>query len=456
MENPIPLLALTSTGKILIYAAIILVLLILSSFFSMTEIVYSSVSEAKLMTSIDDNKKGARKALWITENFERVLSVILIGNNLVNIGISTLGLRIFLEIFSNYKEASWVDIVNTVAITVIVLIFGEVIPKTRGKNNSEKLALRYSGLLYFVVMLFTPISYPLYKLNSLAMKKKDEDPQSEVTSDDLENIIDTMEDAGEIDNDEATMLQNVLDLSNIEVKDIMTPRVDVIAIDTETDKEEIKKIFFDYQYSRIPVYEDTIDHIVGVLYEKDFFKAYINNKTFSLKRIMSKPLFVVGSMRADNLLSLLKKENVHMGIVLDEYAGFDGIVTMEDTLEEVVGEIFDEHDDVPFRINEIEPNHYEVNGDLEIQNLFEELDIEDEQEDNDSTTVGGWVQDSLERIAEVDDKVTFKVVKKVNYDELSEDEGVEYVNLIFTVKKIVNNRITVLDLLIEKAQKEDE
>ena len=456
MENPIPLLALTSTSKILIYAAIILVLLVLSSFFSMTEIVYSSVSEAKLMTSIDDNKKGARKALWITENFERVLSVILIGNNLVNIGISTLGLRIFLEIFANYKEESWVDIVNTVVITVIVLIFVEVIPKTRGNNNSEKLALRYSGLLYLVVMIFTPISYPLYKLNSLAMKKKDDEPQSEVTSDDLENIIDTMEDAGEIDNDEATMLQNVLDLSNIEVKDIMTPRVDVIAIDVETDKEEIKKLFFDYQYSRIPVYEDTIDHIVGVLYEKDFFKAYINNKTFSLKRIMSKPLFVVGSMRADNLLSLLKKENVHMGIVLDEYAGFDGIVTMEDTLEEVVGEIFDEHDDVPFRINEIEPNHYEVNGDLEIQNLFEELDIEDEQEDNDSTTVGGWVQDSLERIAEEGDQVTFKVVKKVNYDEISEDEGVEYVNLNFTVKKIVNNRITVLDLLIEEAQKEDE
>ena len=449
MEVPLSLLAAISYNKIIIYAAIILVLVIFSAFFSMMETVFSSIQTAKLMTDIEDEKRGSRKALWISENYDRVLSVILIGNNLVNIAISTLGLRMFLEIFVNYQEASWVDIVNTFAITVFVLIFGEIIPKTRGKKHSEKLALRYSGLLYIITMILTPISYPFYKLNKLAMRKKDDEVTVDVTSDDLENIIDNMEDAGEIEEDEAAMLQNVLDLSKIEVKDIMTPRVDVQAIDIESSKEEIKKIFFDYQYSRIPVYKDTIDHIVGVLYEKDFFKAYIDNRAFSLKRLMTQPLFVVGSMHADDLLKLLKKKNVHMAIVLDEYAGFDGIVTMEDTLEELVGEIFDEHDDVPFRINDLGDDHFLVNGDLEIENLFEELDLEDVPEDVEQTTIGGWVQDALERIPEVGDKCSFKVVSKILYDELNSDEGIEYVNLNFTVNEVVNNRITVLDLVLE-------
>lgn len=449
MDVPLSFLAAISYEKIIIYAAIIIVLVIFSAFFSMMETVFSSIQTAKLMTDIEDEKRGSRKALWISENYDRVLSVILIGNNLVNIAISTLGLRMFLEIFVNHQEATWVDIVNTLAITVFVLIFGEIIPKTRGKKHSEKLALRYSGLLYIITMIFTPISYPFYKLNKLAMRKKDDEQVSDVTSDDLENIIDNMEETGEIEEDEATMLQNVLDLSKIEVKDIMTPRVDVQAIDIESSKEEIKKIFFDYQYSRIPVYKDTIDHIVGVLYEKDFFKAYIDNKAFSLKRLMTQPLFVVGSMHADDLLKLLKKKNVHMAIVLDEYAGFDGIVTMEDTLEELVGEIFDEHDDVPFRINNLGDDHYLVNGDLEIENLFEELDLEDVPKDVEQTTIGGWVQDALERIPEVGDKCSFKVVSKILYDELNSDEGIEYVNLNFTVKEVVNNRITVLDLVIE-------
>ena len=171
MENPIPLLAsnfeYTST---IIYSAIILVLLVISAFFSMMETVYSSVSEAKLKTYIEENRRGARKALWITENYERVLSVILIGNNLVNIAISTLGLRVFLGIFINNQEAGWIDVLNTIVITMLVLIFGEIMPKTRGKRTSEKLALRYSGLLYIIVMILTPIAFPFYKMNSLAQK----------------------------------------------------------------------------------------------------------------------------------------------------------------------------------------------------------------------------------------------------------------------------------------------
>lgn len=413
----------------------------------MSESVYSMVSKAKLMTAIDDNKKGARKALWLVEHYERLLSVILIGNNLVNIAISTLGLRVFLMLFES--NSAWVDVLNTGVITLIVLIFGEILPKTRGRASTEKLACKYSGLMYVIYYILTPIAFPFYKLNAVCMTKMDVDPQN-VTSGDLENIIDSMEDNGEIEEEEADMLQKVLDLSHIEIKDIMTPRVDVVALSIDSSVDEIKKCFFENQYSRVPIYEGTIDHIIGILYEKEFFKALIQNpKISSIKRLLNKPLFVVGSMRADSLLSLLKKENVHQAIVLDEYGGFDGVVTMEDTLEELVGEIFDEHDEVPFTIQEINENEYLVSGDLEIEGLFDYFSFDDDKENIESSTVGGWVQDKLERVAVVGDEAEFVIVSNIDYNALSQDEGYSKKKLKFKVNEILNNRITVLSLILE-------
>ena len=418
-------------------------LLICSSFFSKSETVFSSVSKAKLMTYIDENKKGARKALWLADNFDKVLSVLLVGNNLVNIAISTLGLRLFLGLFE--YDGSYVDVINTVAITIIVLIFGEILPKSRGKSNPEKYALKSSGFLYVIVKILTPISYPFYKMNKLTMNDDTEDSEN-ISSDDLENIIDTMEEEGEIDSKEADMLQKVLDLNEVYVKDIMTPRVDCIYLDINTSIDEVKKCFFQNQYSRVPVYKDSIDHIVGVLFEKDFFKEYIvNPKLSSIKRILQKPVYVVGSMRADDLLTLFKKKKNHLAIVVDEYGGFDGVVTMEDCLEELVGEIFDEHDDVPVTIKKIGENKYEVSGDLEIENLFDYFDIEGEIK-TDATTVGGLVQELLERLPEVGDTVQTKVVSKVIYNEIDSEEGIEYKLLVFTVKEIESNRITTVDL----------
>ena len=388
-----------------IYAGIIILLLICSSFFSNSETVFSSVSKAKLMTYIDENKKGARKALWLADNFDKVLSVLLVGNNLVNIAISTLGLRLFLGLFE--YDGSYVDVINTVAITIIVLIFGEILPKSRGKSNPEKYALKSSGFLYVIVKILTPISYPFYKMNKLTMSDDTEESEN-ISSDDLENIIDTMEEEGEIDSKEADMLQKVLDLNEVDVKDIMTPRVDCVYLDINSPIDEVKKCFFQNQYSRVPVYKDSIDHIVGVLFEKDFFKEYIvNPKLSSIKRLLQKPVYVVGSMRADDLLTLFKKKKNHLAIVVDEYGGFDGVVTMEDCLEELVGEIFDEHDDVPVTIKKIGENKYEVSGDLEIENLFDYFDIEGEIE-TDATTVGGLVQELLESLPEGSQRRSFR------------------------------------------------
>ncbi len=442
-----------------IYAGIIILLLICSSFFSKSETVFSSVSKAKLMTYIDENKKGARKALWLADNFDKVLSVLLVGNNLVNIAISTLGLRLFLGLFE--YDGSYVDVINTVAITIIVLIFGEILPKSRGKSNPEKYALKSSGFLYVIVKILTPISYPFYKMNKLTMSDDTEESEN-ISSDDLENIIDTMEEEGEIDSKEADMLQKVLDLNEVDVKDIMTPRVDCVYLDINSPIDEVKKCFFQNQYSRVPVYKDSIDHIVGVLFEKDFFKEYIvNPKLSSIKRLLQKPVYVVGSMRADDLLTLFRKKKNHLAIVVDEYGGFDGVVTMEDCLEELVGEIFDEHDDVPVTIKKIGENKYEVSGDLEIENLFDYFDIEGEIE-TDATTVGGLVQELLERLPEVGDSVQIKVVSKVIYNEIDSEEGIEYKLLVFTVKDIEQNRITTVELdlfdidNVEETQKENE
>lgn len=436
-----------------IYAGIIILLLFCSSFFSKSETVFSSVSKAKLMTYIDENRKGSRKALWLADNFDKVLSVLLVGNNLVNIAISTLGLRLFLGLFSS--DGSYVDIINTVAITIIVLIFGEILPKSRGKANPEKNALRLSGVLYVIVKILTPISYPFYKMNKLTLHE-DVDESENISSDDLENIIDTMEEEGEIDHKEADMLQKVLDLNEVDVKDIMTPRVDCVYLDINTPIDDVKKCFFQNQYSRVPVYKDSVDHIVGVLFEKDFFKEYINNpKLTSIKRILQKPVYVVGSMRADDLLTLFKKKKNHLAIVVDEYGGFDGVVTMEDCLEELVGEIFDEHDDVPVTIKKIGDNKFEVSGDLEIENLFDYFDLEGEVE-TEATTVGGLVQELLERLPEVDDQVSLKIVSKVIYNEIDTEEGIEYKLLVFTVKEIESNRITSVELDIKDVDNDEE
>ena len=442
---------LTST---IIYASIIIVLIIFSGFFSKCETVFSSASRAKLITYIEENKKGSRKALWIIDNYNIVLSVILIGNNIVNIAISTLGLRLFLGLF--LTDANWVDVVNTLCITLVVLTFGEILPKTKGRRNPEKLSLRLSGILYFIVKILTPIAFPFYKMNEIGSDKTDSEV-SNVTPDDLENIIDSMENSGEIEEDEADMLQKVLDLDEIDVKNIMTPRVDVVALDIDSSIEDIKRCFFENQFSRVPVYEGTIDHIIGVLYEKEFFKAIIQNPSISdIRPLLGAPLFVVGSMSVNKLLSLLKHKNTHLAVVLDEYAGFDGIVTMEDALEELVGEIFDEHDEVPFTIIKKANEKYLVSGDLEIENLFEEISIEEPRDNIEANTVGGWVQDTLERIPAINDTVEFKVIKKYLYDELSQDEGVLYVTLKFSVIEIHNNRIKTLELSIEEFKEEEE
>jgi len=278
------------------------VFLAVSSFFSMSETVFSSVNIIRLKTFIEEGRKGSKKAVWITDNFDLTLSTILVGNNLANIALATVSVSVFSQIFESSPQlVTWL---NTFVMTTIILIFGEIVPKSFAKNNAEKLALLISRLLYAIITFLKPITWIFIKIKELIVKD-DNTPIHSVTENELETIIDTMEEEGSIDEDSAEMLQSVLDLNDKSVYEIMTPRVDMIGIEVNDDIEEIKKIFFDNQFSRIPVYELTRDNVVGVLHERDFFTKLIKNQKVFIRKLMKKPMFVSKSMKIDTLIATL-------------------------------------------------------------------------------------------------------------------------------------------------------
>jgi len=373
-------------------------LILVSSFFSMSETVFSSVGQIRLKTFIEEGRNGSKKALWITENFDRTITTILVGNNLANIALATVSVSFFSSIFVDNEAV--VNLVNTLVMTTIILIFGEILPKSFAKNNADKLALLLSGILYWLIYVLRPVTWVFIKIKS-GIIKETEDAVS-VTGDELETIIDTMEEEGSIDEDEAEMLQSVLDLSEKTVYDIMTPRVDMIGIEVNEDLEDIKKIFFENQFSRIPVYEENRDNVIGVLHERDLFTKLIKGQKVLIRKLMKEPMFVSKSMRVDTLIETLQRENSHMAIVSVEYGGTSGIVTMEDALEELVGEIYDEHDEVEGElIQQIKENKYGINAEIDLEDLFEELEIGNAPESHYSN-LAGWLYEMFEDIPEVD------------------------------------------------------
>ncbi|MFA5006405.1 MAG: hemolysin family protein [Candidatus Izemoplasmatales bacterium] len=423
--------------------ALMLALLAVSAFFSMAEMAFSAVGKVRLKTLVDQNAHGSKKALWIAENFDRTLTTLLVGNNLVNIANTSVAVVFFSSLFASLPNATTVvSIVNTAAMTIMILIFGEILPKSAAKMNPEKMCLRISGFLYFLIRVMTPITFPFRKLNSRVVQRLDAGGEQKptVTEDELETIIDTMEEEGSIDGEEADMLQRVLDLSDITVEEIMTPRVDMVAIDIEKTVEEITDMFIKHKFSRMPVYDGNSDNIVGILYERDFFTKLIKNRTFNVKKILRKPLFVPATTKVDALIELLQGENNHMAVVVDEYGGVDGIVTMEDALEELVGEIYDEHDDVEKNVVKRDQNTYVVDADFDLKRLFEDLELGTPPE-SEATSVGGWLFEQFQDIPEVGEKLEFSLAVNQRYNDLSELVGEDLEVLTFEVLKVKQRRI---------------
>lgn len=359
-----------------------------SAFFSMSETAFSSSSSVKIRIAVEDRKRGAKKALLLTEKFDRTLTTLLVGNNLVNTALSTIAV-VFFGLLITFDGAP-IEVISTLVITVVLLIFGEIIPKMIGKRNPEAVALRVAPIVYVLSLILYPVVLFFVGLQKFFAKNKEDEVIDET---ELEVIIDKMEEDGSIEDDEATIIRNVFDLNDRSVEDIMVPRIKMEALDYASTLEEVKTFMLDNAYSRIPVYKKDRDHIVGILYERDFFPALVKNPKMSWKRLIRPVKFVAASMKVDSLINELQSSKTHIAIVSGEWGDVLGLVTMEDALEELVGEIYDEHDipgDNDIRFEEQEDGSYIVDAEIFVEDLFERLNLGDIPEDVPSK-ISGWL-----------------------------------------------------------------
>ncbi len=437
MEIPAQILAVSDVSPISVI--VLFILLVVSSFFSMSETVFSSLNPIRMKTFIEDGKKGSKKAYWIYDRFDLTLSTILVGNNLANVALATISVGVFSRIFAN--QETLVTVLNTLVMTTIILIFGEIIPKSFAKMHADTIALKISGILYLLIKAMRPLTFGFIKIKSLFIKEERRLTIS-VTEDELETIIDTMEEEGSIDEDEAEMLQSVLDLGEKRVYEIMTPRVDMIAVEVNDSVDTIKQVFLDYQFSRIPVFDNSRDNIIGIITERDFFTCLINNQPFDIHDHVKTPIFVSKSMRVDTLIETLQRESIHLAIVSDEFGGTSGIVTMEDALEELVGEIYDEHDDVDEEyVRRISTNEYGVNSDIELDDLFEELELGPPP--STELTLGSWLYGCFETLPEID--MYYEVTQTIpSYDHETPEVKVD---IRFVIKEIKERRIKYVHVI---------
>lgn len=449
MEHPCSiLLASTNFTQGDIFSIIGIILLIFcSAFCSASETAYSSSNSLRLKSLAEEKAHGARRAIYIVENFEKTLSCILTFNNLVNIASTSIAGYLFAKFIVNPTLA---NLLNTVVLTIVILIFGEILPKATAKKNPEKFALKFSGAIYFLLK-YSMIYYPFYLLQKLSFKKKNSENEAPtVTEDELESIIDTMEEEGVIDHNNKEIIQGAINLSELSAYDVMTHRKDAIFIELNASIDEVKRTFVEYQYSRIPVYKETRDNVVGILNQKDLFSAISTNKKLTVEKLMSKPHFVSEEMKLDDVIRELQREKKHLAIVVDEQGGTSGIVTMEDCLESIFGEIYDEHDieeENPNKIKFLEDGSYVIDADTEVDELFETLEIE-HRPDTDYPTVGGFIFEISEELCKVGDEVKYETI-----DEQIDEHGNfinKHITMIFTITKVKNRKIQQVKLTIEQ------
>lgn len=385
-----------STGMIIV----LVIFVILSGFFSASETAFSSASEIRLKSMEQDGNKKAARALKIIDNYDALLSTILIGNNIVNIGASAIATVLFVRALGDIG-ATW----STIVMTVIILIFSEVTPKSIAKEMPESFAMTVGPVIQVLMVLFYPFNklFGWWKLlisKILGVKSTDE-----VTEGEFLTMVDEAESGGGIEKEDSELIHSVLEFNDIEVADIFTPRVDVVAVSLRAQKEELEKVFRENEYSRIPVYDEDIDDIVGFLHQRDFFdKIYFGDQR--LADVISPAIFVAPSMKISKVLTLLQQKHSHMAVVSDEFGGTDGIITMEDILEELVGEIYDEHDDVEKDIVKTGRDSYIVRCNTELEDMFEYFGKE--VPESESNTVAGWVMEQFGEIPKRDDEFTYE------------------------------------------------
>lgn len=389
----------------------------MSAFFSCVETAFSCANRIRLRSYADNGNKKAVTALWVCDNFDKVLTAILIGNNVVNLGCSSIATVLCIDLFHNYGAA-----IATGATTLLVLTFGEIIPKCFGKEATDTIVLHTAGILKTLTYILIPLVYLFGGIKTFVLKianvKKD---QPSVTEDELKYIIDSIEEEGILEEQEKDLVQSALDFDEKTALEILTPRVDVILIDAQDDQNAIRDIIFKERYSRIPVYEDSIDNIIGILQTRDYLEALSEGKTPDIKELITEAHFIYKSRKLSDILTDFKNKKLHIAIVTDEYGGMLGIVTMEDLLEEIVGDIWDEDEEEERTYSKLKDGRYIISGDMDLSDLFEIFEMNDD-DDIESISVGGFIVEQLGTIPTVNQSITYKDIR-------------------ITVKRIKNNRI---------------
>ena len=374
---------------------VLVILLIMSAFFSASETAFTSFNRTRVKSMAEDGNKKAARILRMSEKYDRLLTAILIGNNIVNIASTTIATVLFTYLWKDHGA-----LISTVVMTLVVLIFGEVCPKSIAKERPEKFAMAVAPLLTFIMTVLTPLVFVfvgIKKLLSRVFIRKGEEEECAITESEILTFVEEAEQEGGIDEQESELIKSAIEFNDLNAEDILTPRVDIVAIPLDATQEDVEAIFADCGFSRLPVYEDTVDNIIGILHQKDFYK----NSHKPIAELMQKPTFIAPNMKIGDLLRLLQEEKTHMAIIADEFGGTLGIVTMEDILEELVGDIWDEHDEVVEEFTAIGENLYRVDATAELDDMFEFLGLEEIE--SEYTTVSGWVVSALEKIPEVGD-----------------------------------------------------
>lgn len=407
--------------------AALVVLVILSAYFSATETAFSSLNRIRMKNSANLGNSKAKLVLHLSENYDKLLSTILIGNNIVNITMTALATVLFVNAYGQELGAT----ISTIVVTMVVLIFGEISPKSLAKESAEKFAMFSAPIIKIIMVVFAPMNliFTLWKKIIIKIFKINKDKT--ITEDELLIMVEEAESEGGIDEHQSELIQNAIEFNELDAYDVLTPRVDVEAVDIDSTKDEIRQLFLETGFSRLPVYEDSMDKIVGVLNQKDFHN-YIVNTEKSVSEYVKPVVFISGTVRIANLLKKMQKAKTHIAVVVDEYGGTEGIVTMEDIIEELVGEIFDEHDEITTQeIVEMQDGTYRILCSANLEKMFDYFDMEDEFDD--VSTVNGWVVIQLDKIPEPGDEFTYENMK-VRVTKADERRALE-INIVLEEEK---------------------
>ena len=368
-----------------------------SAFFSASETAFSSLNQIRLKSRAEDGDSSAARVLAMAEQYDKLLSTILIGNNIVNIAAASIGTILFTRMLGAERGAT----VSTIVLTIIVLIFGEVTPKSLAKEMPEKVATAVSPFLVLLMALMTPLTWLFTQWKKLLGRFVHSGEADTITEGELMTMVSEAENDGELTDRESELIRSAIEFDDVEVEEILTPRVDVVAVEDDIPLEELAQTFAESGYSRLPVYHGTIDKIIGVVHEKDFYIARLKKAT-KIDDLVVPTLYTTGSTQISQLLRTLREQHHHLAVVVDEYGGTEGIITLEDILEELVGEIWDEHDEVVEDIRQQSDGSWLIAGGASVDDVAEELDIRDKEE-IDAVAIGGLVQEKLSRLPKVGD-----------------------------------------------------